>query len=176
MAVTIRRHLRTASPAEAPAVAAPRRPASRPAVAPAGEGVASERDATGLPVHRGWAPAGPRRRWMEPFILVLLAEGPTHGYGIVGELQAMGVAPGDLDFGAVYRTLRDLEASGHVTSSWSAEPSGPQRRDYALTTSGYAVLDEWSAVMHERARLIAEFDARFLAAVAVRRRQGDAPD
>lgn len=136
-----------------------------------GDGVASELDAHGLPVHRGWPPAGPRRRWMEPFILVLLAEGPTHGYGIVGELEAMGVATAELDFGAVYRTLRDLEASGHVTSSWSTEPSGPQRRDYALTPSGYVILDEWSAVMRERARLIAEFDARFLAAVAIRRRR-----
>ncbi len=111
---------------------------------------------------------------MEPFILVLLAEGPTHGYGIVGELETMGVSTGELDFGAVYRTLRDLEASGHVTSTWSTEPSGPQRRDYALTSSGYAMLDEWSAVMRERGRLIGEFEARFLAAVAVRRRKVDA--
>lgn len=138
-----------------------------------GEGVASDRDVAGLPVHRGWAPTGPRRRWMEPFILVLLAEGPTHGYRIVGDLEAMGIAPGELDFGAVYRTLRDLEATGHVTSSWSSEPSGPQRRDYALTASGYAMLDEWSAVMRERARLIGEFDGRYLAAVAIRRRRDE---
>jgi DNA-binding PadR family transcriptional regulator len=109
---------------------------------------------------------------MEPFILVLLAEGRTHGYAIVSELAAMGVTAGELDYGAVYRTLRELEAAGHVTSTWSAESSGPQRRDYELTRSGYAMLDEWSAVMHERARLIAEFDARFLAAIAVRRRAG----
>lgn len=166
-------------------VQTPRAPRSRPAPSPvdleeAAAGVspdvtaavASGRDEGGLPVHRGWAPAGPRRRWMEPFILVLLAEGPTHGYAIVGQLEDMGVAPGELDFGAVYRTLRDLEAAGHVTSGWSAERSGPQRRDYELTPSGYRLLDEWSAVMRERARLITEFDARFLAAVAVRRRSG----
>ncbi len=132
--------------------------------------LASERDQAGKPVHRGWAPLGGRRRWMEPFILVLLAEGPAHGYAIVGQLEEMGVSGGELDFGAVYRTLRDLEDSGQVTSVWSNERSGPQRRDYALTEAGYAALDEWSAVMHERARLIAEFDARYLAAVTVRRR------
>ncbi|MGZ6340745.1 MAG: PadR family transcriptional regulator, partial [Candidatus Limnocylindrales bacterium] len=65
---------------------------------------------------------------MEPFVLVLLAEGPAHGYAIVGDLQEMGVSTGGLDFGAVYRTLRDLEASGQVTSTWSNEPTGPQRR------------------------------------------------
>ena len=138
-------------------------------VGPAGS-IASERDAAGLPLHRGWAPLGGRRRWMEPFVLVLLAEGPAHGYAIVGDLQEMGVSTGGLDFGAVYRTLRDLEASGQVTSTWSNEPTGPQRRDYALTDAGYAALDGWAAVMRERGRLIAEFDARYLAAVTVRRR------
>lgn len=132
--------------------------------------LASGRDASGHPVHRGWAPLGARRRWMEPFVLVLLAEGPAHGYSIVGQLEEMGVSTGTLDFGAVYRTLRDLEAGGQVTSAWSNEPTGPQRRDYALTDAGYRALDEWQAVMAERGRLIAEFDARYLAAVAVRRK------
>jgi poly-beta-hydroxybutyrate-responsive repressor len=107
---------------------------------------------------------------MEPFVLVLLAEGPAHGYAIVGQLEEMGVSAGELDFGAVYRTLRDLEANNQVTSTWSSEPTGPQRRDYALTDAGYEALDEWSAVMEERARLVAEFHARYLAAVAIRRK------
>lgn len=133
------------------------------------EPIASDRDSRGLPIHRGWAPLGGRRRWMEPFMLVLLAEGPAHGYALVGQLEEMGISSGELDFGAVYRTLRDLEASGQVTSTWSTDAVGPQRRDYALTDTGYAALDEWAAVMRERARLVAEFDARYLAAVAVRR-------
>lgn len=139
------------------------------AVTAPAEPIASDRDRTGLPIHRGWAPLGGRRRWMEPFVLVLLAEGPAHGYALVGQLEEMGTSSGELDFGAVYRTLRDLEASGQVTSTWSTDAVGPQRREYALTDSGYAALDEWSAVMRERGRLVAEFDARYLAAVAVRR-------
>jgi PadR family transcriptional regulator, regulatory protein PadR len=160
---------------DGPGGAAPEAFASGVSAPVPGEGIALEADEAGLPIHRGWPPAGPRRRWMEPFILVLLAEGRTHGYAIVSELGAMGVAPGELDYGAVYRTLRELEATGHVTSHWSAEASGPQRRDYELTARGYAMLDEWSAVMRERGRLIAEFDARFLAAVMVRRRAGARP-
>lgn len=141
----------------------------------AAEAVASDRDRAGLPLHRGWAPLGARRRWMEPFVLVLLAEGPAHGYALVGQLEEMGISSGVLDFGAVYRTLRELESGGQVTSTWSSEPVGPQRRDYALTEAGYAALDEWAAVMRERARLVAEFDARYLAAVAVRRAAGGKP-
>lgn len=131
--------------------------------------IASGRDPAGLPVHRGWAPLGGRRRWMEPFVLVLLAEGPAHGYAMVGQLEEMGIFSGEVDVGAVYRTLRDLEASAHVTSMWSVEPGGARRREYALTDAGYGALDEWASVMRERARLAAEFDARYLAAVAVRR-------
>lgn len=141
-------------------------PASRGAPADA---LASERDVSGTPVHRGWAPMGGRRRWMEPFVLVLLAAGGAHGYSIIAQLEELGITGGPVDIGQVYRTLRDLEKAGHVSSEWSNEPSGPQRRDYRLTESGYAELDEWAAVMKERARLIAEFDGRYLESVTLRR-------
>lgn len=132
----------------------------------ASDALASDHDAAGIPVHRGWAPLGGRRRWMEPFVLVLLAGGGAHGYAITGQLEEMGITSGPVDVGQVYRTLRDLEEAGLVRSSWSNEPVGPQRRDYLLTEAGYGALDEWAAVMKERVRLIAEFDARYLEWVA----------
>jgi PadR family transcriptional regulator PadR len=122
--------------------------------------VASGRDETGRPSHRGWAPAGNRRRWMEPFVLALLAEGPTHGYSIIGQLGESGVVEGGVDVGQVYKTLRDLEAAGQVQSKWALEASGPPRRNYELTSAGWAALEEWKAVMSERRRLIDEFEAR----------------
>jgi PadR family transcriptional regulator PadR len=134
--------------------------------------VASDRDAAGVPVHRGWAPLGGRHRWMEPFVLVLLAGGRAHGYSVTAQLEEMGITGGPVDIGQVYRTLRDLEAAGQVTSSWSNEPVGPQRRDYELTQEGYAAIDAWAAVMKERARLIAEFNARYLESVAAPRKPG----
>ncbi len=128
--------------------------------------LASHHDDVGVPLHRGWAPIGGRHRWMEPFVLVVLATTGAHGYAITGELEEMAITGGPVDVGQVYRTLRDLEASGLVTSSWSSEPVGPQRREYELTAAGYAALDEWAAVMKERIRLIGEFDGRYLDAVA----------
>ena len=71
--------------------------------------LASDRDAAGIPVHRGWAPLGGRHRWMEPFVLVLLAGHGAHGYAIISQLEAMGITSGPVDVGQVYRTLRDLE-------------------------------------------------------------------
>jgi len=131
--------------------------------------IASYHDAAGVPIHRGWAPVGTHHRWMEPFVMVLLAGGAAHGYAIVGELAQLGITNGTVDVGAVYRTLRDLEQAGQVSSSWTTG-SGPARRDYELTDAGYAALDEWAAVTKERARLIAEFDARYLETVVAPRR------
>ncbi|MCJ7710344.1 MAG: helix-turn-helix transcriptional regulator [Chloroflexi bacterium] len=130
--------------------------------------IASERDATGAPLHRGWSPLGARHRWMEPFVLALLAGGAAHGYAIVGELSQLGITTGAVDVGQVYRTLRDLEEVGEVRSTWMTG-TGPARRDYELTESGFAALDEWAAVMKERARLVAEFEARYLESVALPR-------
>jgi len=132
------------------------------------QAIATGRDPVGAPVHRGWAPVG-SHRWMEPFVMVLLAGGASHGYAIVGELAQLGITNGAVDVGQVYRTLRDLEEAGQVRSSWTTG-TGPARRDYELTDAGRAALDEWAAVMKERARLLAEFQARYLELVAARRR------
>ena len=137
---------------------------------PAGspQAIASDRDAAGVPVHRGWAPIGTHHRWMEPFVLAMLAGGAAHGYAIVGELAQLGITTGSVDVGQVYRTLRDLEEAGQVRSMWMTG-SGPARRDYEMTEAGFIALDEWAAVMKERARLLAEFDARYLEWVTDRR-------
>ena len=141
---------------------------------PSPPAIASDRDAAGIPIHRGWAPVGPHHRWMEPFVLALLAAGPAHGYAIVGELADLGITTGAVDVGQVYRTLRDLEEAGQVRSTWQTG-TGPARRDYELTPEGSAALDEWAAVMKERARLVAEFDARYLEWVATPGSQADDP-
>lgn len=132
-------------------------------------GIASGGDPAGVPIHRGWAPAGGHHRWMEPFVLAILAGGGAHGYAIIGDLGQLGITNAAVDIGQVYRTLRDLEEVGQVRSTWSTAGSGPARRDYELTAAGYRALDEWAAVMKERARLVAEFDARYLEWVAVPR-------
>jgi len=148
-----------------------RAPMSEPktASADAALAIASDRDAAGVPVHRGWAPLGGHHRWMEPFVMVLLAGGAAHGYAIVGELAGLGITNGSVDVGQVYRVLRDLEAAGLVRSAWTTG-SGPARRDYELTETGYAALDAWAAVMKERTRLVGEFDARYLETVTSPRR------
>jgi len=125
------------------------------------------RAADGTPTHRGWNPLAARRRWVEPFVLAMLARGDTYGYAVLGRLEEMHISNGPLDVGLVYRTLRDLEHSGLVSSTWAGESAGPRRRAYLLTEAGFAALDDWAVVMRERARLIGEFNADYLQAVSV---------
>ena len=127
------------------------------------------RDADGTPTHRGWNPTAPRRRWIEPFVLAMLARGDTYGYAILGRLEEMRMTNGPLDVGLVYRTLRDLERGGLVSSTWAEESAGPRRRAYELTPAGIDALDDWAVVMRERARLIGEFNADYLETVTAAR-------
>jgi PadR family transcriptional regulator PadR len=107
--------------------------------------------------HRGWVrPNGRRGRWLEPFLLRLVAEGETHGSLLIDRLDALCLAPDGVDVGMAYRTLREFEAEGLLRSTWITG-DGPPRRSYQLTSEGWAALDEWIAVMRERSRLIEAF-------------------
>jgi len=107
--------------------------------------------------YRGWVrPGGRRGRWLEPFLLRLVVEGEAHGGALIARLNELCLAPEGVDVGMAYRTLRELEAEGLVDSAWVTN-DGPPRRTYHLTEEGRRALDEWIAVMRERARLIDAF-------------------
>ena len=89
-------------------------------------------------------------RFCEPIVLLSLARlGSAHGYQLAAEAERHAVTHSGLDGAAVYRTLRRLEANGHVTSRWDTAGGGPARRVYSLTASGWEHLDEWVQVMNE---------------------------
>jgi DNA-binding PadR family transcriptional regulator len=107
--------------------------------------------------HRGWVrPGGRRGRWLEPFLLLLVTEGVAYGGALIARLNELCLAADGVDVGMAYRTLRELEAEGLVVSTWLVD-DGPPRRSYRLTEAGRRALDEWVAVMRERARLINTF-------------------
>jgi len=107
--------------------------------------------------HRGWVRSGGQRgRWLEPFLLLAMAGGDTYGGALIAELNAMCLAPGGVDVGMAYHTLRKFEANGLVTSTWVTDGGAP-RRTYRLTDAGRRELDEWTEVMRERARLTTAF-------------------
>ena len=100
--------------------------------------------------HRGWVrPGGRRGRWLEPFLLVLIGTDGGYGGALIGRCNDLCLAPHGVDVGMAYRTLRELEAEGLMTSRWAADDGAP-RRAYRLTEAGRLALDEWIAVMRER--------------------------
>jgi poly-beta-hydroxybutyrate-responsive repressor len=74
-------------------------------------------------------------------LLAFLRRWNAYGYQLVQELGKAGLA--SFDSTTVYRTLRQLERAGLVSSFWDTSTSGPARRMYALTKAGEAVLDVW---------------------------------
>ncbi|QGG46743.1 helix-turn-helix transcriptional regulator [Heliorestis convoluta] len=85
------------------------------------------------------------RNWLVPYLLLILRNWTLHGYDIMIRLAEFGI--NTVDHGTVYRTLRQLEKDGHVSSSWENSQSGPSRRIYSITDSGKALLDTWLETM-----------------------------
>ena len=86
-------------------------------------------------------------------MLLLLAEGPSHGYELAESLEGL-LEEGRVDFGNLYRLLRSLEAEGLVGSSWNDSLPGPLKRTYELTGEGAALLGAWAASLRAAAQRI----------------------
>ena len=118
---------------------------------------------------------GPRRitRFVEPALLLLLRNAPTHGYGLMDGLQEMGFGDYPVDYSAVYRTLRHLEETGMVVSDWDLEmTSGPPRRVYTITSAGERHLASWVGELEATDHIL----HRFLQAYRRSDYEGDAED
>jgi PadR family transcriptional regulator, regulatory protein PadR len=87
-------------------------------------------------------------RFLEPGLLVLLSERPTHGYELIAELPAL-LGTERVDVGNVYRALRGMEERGLVTSEWSDELPGPAKRTYEITDEGRRALERWAQWLRE---------------------------
>lgn len=87
------------------------------------------------------------RGYLRACLLLLVAEGPAHGYELLGRLRGLGLPRPDA--GAVYRTLRSLDEEGLVRSWWSSSVAGPARRLYETTSAGMRCLEHLSAGLEQ---------------------------
>jgi len=95
-----------------------------------------------------WGPCGGRRRrgtrmLLQPSLLVMLAEGKSHGYELYDQLDELGFDPECLDSSIIYRDLREMEDFGLIDSVWDDDSKGPRRRVYRLLPEGRVQLEEW---------------------------------
>jgi poly-beta-hydroxybutyrate-responsive repressor len=78
-------------------------------------------------------------------LLGLLRDWNAHGYQLAQKLADAGLPP--FDVGTIYRTLRQLEKSGLVSSLWDTSNSGPAKRTYSLTSAGELFLGNWANIL-----------------------------
>src|SRR5581483_9672303 len=78
-------------------------------------------------------------------LLAFLRNWNAYGYQLAQQLAQAGLPA--FDSGTVYRTLRQLEKTGLVSSFWDTSESGPARRMYSLTKAGELFLSSWIDVL-----------------------------
>lgn len=82
------------------------------------------------------------KNFLASWLLLLLRNWNAYGYQLIQTLTAMGL--GLVDPATVYRTLRQLEKEGYITSAWDPQEAGAARRMYTLTDAGQEYLQIWS--------------------------------
>lgn len=81
--------------------------------------------------------------WSGPaslYILVALADGPSHGLGIADDVADFTDSSVLLGPGTLYRVLRDLSDDDLIERVAVPESEDPRRKYYALTEAGRAEL------------------------------------
>jgi PadR family transcriptional regulator, regulatory protein PadR len=78
-------------------------------------------------------------------LLAFLKSYNAYGYELTQRLIDAGLT--NFDSGTVYRTLRQLEKAGMVSSFWDTSDQGPARRVYTITAAGETFLASWIQVM-----------------------------
>lgn len=76
-------------------------------------------------------------------LLGLLESGPQHGYTLKHDYDHKLAQGRPLRFGQVYATLARLERDGLATVVAVEAGEGPERRSYALTSTGVAEFEKW---------------------------------
>ena len=102
---------------------------------------------------------GPRRRRgmrliLRPALLLMLAEGDSHGYELIDQLDQLGFDAGSMDSSIIYRDLRDMEEMELIQSTWDDESKGPKRRVYQIKEVGLDRLRAWlDSLEHVRGQI-----------------------
>jgi poly-beta-hydroxybutyrate-responsive repressor len=108
------------------------------------------------------------RNFLQPCLLLLLAERADHGYELATRLRPL--HDGEGDSGGVYRALRGLEKHGLVRSEWRTSDVGPARRTYHITAAGLALLAHQAAELQNVHEVLHHFLDRYTEVSAANRR------
>ncbi len=102
---------------------------------------------------------GQPKNFARPCLLLLLSEAPAHGYELIERMRPFGFEVGDP--ASVYKTLRQMERDGIVSSQWTLPGRGPARRVYDLTSDGRDLLATWAHTLERNRAVLDSFLTRF---------------
>jgi PadR family transcriptional regulator, regulatory protein PadR len=88
------------------------------------------------------------------FVLTALADGPRHGYGIVGEVADLSQGRVRLKIGGLYGVLDRLAADGLIEPDREEAHDGRLRRYYRLTSDGRRALAQEAELRAATARVV----------------------
>ena len=88
------------------------------------------------------------------YVLTALADGPRHGYGIVGEVADLSQGRVKLKIGSLYGVLDRLAAEGLIEPDREEAHDGRLRRYYRLTQDGRRALAEEAELHAATARVV----------------------
>ena len=88
------------------------------------------------------------------FTLAALIDGPLHGYAIMRRAGELSEGSVRVSTGTLYSIIERALAEGLVVAGDAYVVSGRERRDYALTTAGRAVLQQESDRLARAARIV----------------------
>jgi poly-beta-hydroxybutyrate-responsive repressor len=95
------------------------------------------------------------KNFLASWLLLLLRNWNAHGYQLIQTMTAMGL--GLVDPATVYRTLRQLEEEGLISSAWDAAATGPARRVYTLSAAGEDYLALWAGQLGQYQNVLNRF-------------------
>jgi poly-beta-hydroxybutyrate-responsive repressor len=95
------------------------------------------------------------RNWCVPVILLMLRQWNSYGYELMEKLAVFGLQA--MNPGTFYRTLRQMEKDGMVSSTWDISTTGPARRVYSITQAGEAHLKFWAESLDRYQKMMTMF-------------------
>jgi len=95
------------------------------------------------------------KNWLVPVLLLMLRQWSSYGYELMEKMSTFGLSA--MNPGTFYRTLRQMEKDGMVSSSWDTSEGGPARRIYSITDAGEAYLNYWAKSLDQYQRMMDTF-------------------
>src|SRR6266699_5339196 len=95
------------------------------------------------------------KNWLVPVVLLMLREWSSYGYELMEKMAAFGLTT--MNAGTFYRTLRQMEKDGMVSSNWNTSEAGPARRVYSITEAGENYLKFWASSLEHYQKMMNTF-------------------